>query len=541
MRKCILLLLCSALSLAGLPSVSAQRTALDVTAIAALFPPAEIFIAVRTDQPFADQLNAISIAISSDLTAERVQLSQLVDGLLGEGVYSLARLVNAQFAALSISGAAYLADSEIANDERAELRAVIRHSLGRFGRTILPALQRLAGLRCQATEQQTTCYFEQPSLFKTLSIDEQHIILLSLPSAPLYPTEQLAAQPEFVAALDALPERSYDGFAFFNTPHFAADIRYEGIREMLAALGFPPDALAAAALGLSLRAEGLQLDATQRRAMLPSAQGAPLDLNFARFIPETAAVYLQTRDLRRLAETAAGLLGALSATLSSQEAYASLQQLFRSLFRLDLEGDLLSWAQQSDYAVFAGAASEQGAFDQFEGGFIISGDPQRTTAVALRIAEGLERQLRGRGGFAFKRTTLPALETPVAQLSYTDPQFGTLTFLIGSAPEFGFFVTERALARILEGRTLEKRLSWSRLQPYLLPRPSILLHADADNATRFLFALTETLARLNSAQPNALRLPQREPGSRRFERAMLSVEEGAEAQVRLRLFLLLSE
>jgi len=541
MRKCILLLLCGALSLAGVPSVSAQRATLDIPAVAALFPPAELFIAVRTDQPFADQLNAISIAISADLTAERVQLSQLVDGLLGEGVYGLARLVNAQFAALSINGVAYLADSETANDERAELRAVIRHSLGRLGRTILPALQRLAGLRCQASELQTTCYFEQPSLFKTLSIDERHIILLSQPTAPLYPIEQLVAQPEFAAALNALPERDYDGFAFFNTPHFAADIRYEGIRELLAALGFPPDALAATGLGLRLKAEGLQLDVTQPRTVPPSAQGAPLDLNFARFIPETAAIYLQTRDLSRLTGTAAGLLGALSATLSSQEAYASLRQLFRSLFKLDLEGDLLSWAQQSDYAVFLDAPNENSVlpFDQLEVGFIISGEPQRTAAVALSIAEGLERQLRGQAGFAFKRTALPALESPVAQLSYTDPQFGTLTFLIGSTPQFGFFATARALAHILEGKTLEKRLSWSRLQPYLLPRPSILLHADADNATRFLFALSETLAQFNLAQPNAL--PQRALKDRRFERAMLSVDEGAEAQVRLRLFLLLGE
>lgn len=545
MKKFLLLVLCSALSLAGLPSISAQDKAFDVTAIAALFAPVELFIAVRTDQAFADQLNAISIAISTDLTAERVPLSQLVDALLGQGIYSLSRLVNAQFAALSVNGVAYLVDDDAANDARAELRVVIGHGLGRLGRTILPALQRLAGLRCQAEVQRTTCYFEQPSVFKILSIDEQHIILLSQPSAPLYPSEQLAAQTEFAAALNALPERDYDGFAFINTPHFAAEIRYEGIREMLAALGFPPEALAATGLGLKLSAEGLQLDATQPRAMPPSAQSAPLDLNFARFIPDTAAIYLQTHDLSRLTDTAAGLLGALSATLSSQEAYASLRQLFRSLFRLDLEGDLLSWAQQSNYAVFLDAPSERGTlpFERLEIGFIISGDSQRTAAVALNIAEGLERQLRGQAGIAFKRVTLPALEIPVTQLSYTDPQFGTLTFLIGNAPQFGFFTTERALMRILDGKTLEKRLSWSQLQRYLLPQPSILLHADADNATRFLFALAETLTELSIAQMNGLRLPLRtaEMRERHFERAMLSVDEGAQAQVRLRLFLLFSD
>ncbi|PJF32966.1 MAG: hypothetical protein CUN49_19755, partial [Candidatus Thermofonsia Clade 1 bacterium] len=79
--------------------------------------------------------------------------------------------------------------------------------------------------------------------------------------------------------------------------YFAARIRYEGIRELLSALGFPPDALSAAMLGLKLTDEGLQLDAVQRRSVQPRANSAPLDLNFARFMPETVAIYLQTHDL----------------------------------------------------------------------------------------------------------------------------------------------------------------------------------------------------------------------------------------------------
>ncbi|PJF43421.1 MAG: hypothetical protein CUN50_00415 [Candidatus Thermofonsia Clade 1 bacterium] len=527
-----------------MPRAAAQDDALDVTTIATLFSSAEFFVAVRTDQRFADQLDAISVALSSGLAAERVQLSELVDALLGEGVYSLSRLVNARFAALSLNGLAYLVDADSTNDQRADLRMVIGHGLGRLGRAILPTLQRLAGLRCQAEPERTTCYFEQAGLFKTLSVDERHIILLSQPEAPLYPTETLAAQPDFTAALKDLPERAYDGYAFINTPYFAARIRYEGIRELLSALGFPPDALSAAMLGLKLTDEGLQLDAVQRRSVQPRANSAPLDLNFARFMPETVAIYLQTHDLSQLAEIAAGLLGSLSATLSSQEAYASLRQLFRSLFKLDLEGDLLSWARQSDYAVFVDTPDPSGnaPFDQLDLGFIISGDdPQRMAAVASGIADGLARQLRDQAGFAFERVTLPALDASVMQLSYTDAQFGALRFYIGSAPQFSFFATERSLRRILQGQTLDKRLDWSRLERYLLPRPSLLLHADADNATRFLFVLTETLAQLNIAQLGELRLPSASNAlTQRFERAILSVNTSAESQVQLRLFLLLS-
>lgn len=546
MRQWLIVLTCLALSLAGVPNILAQENGLEIMPIAALFPPAEVFVALRTDQAFTEQLDALSVAVSAEFGAERVRLSQLVDALFGQGVYSLSRLVSARFAALSIDGVAYLVDDDPANDQRAVLRAVIGHGLGRLGRTVLPALQRLAGLRCQSEANLTTCAFEQAGLFKTLSIDEQHIILLSQPSAPRYSALTLAQQPEFAAALAALPERRYDGFAFINTPQLAANIRYEGIREMLTALGFPPSQLAAAMLGLRLQRDGLQLDAVQRRFVSPSPVPVTLDLNFTRFIPETAAIYLQTHDLSRLTETAAGLLGSLSATLSSQEAYISLQRLFRSLFRLDLEGDLLSWAQQSDYALFLDAPNlaAELPFEQLEMGFVISGaDAARMAAVAQGIAEGLERQLRTQTSFTFQRVVLPEIEAPVARLRYSDPQFGALTFLIGSTDQFGFFATEGALAHILKGRTLDKRLDWTRLERYLLPRPNLLLHADADNATRFLFALLETLTRLNSVQLETLPPLQRpsERSTQRFERAVLSVDEGAEAQVRLRLFLLLGQ
>jgi hypothetical protein len=546
MRRWLIVVTCLALIFGGTSGATAQQRSLDVMPIAALFPPAEVFIALRADQAFAEQLDALSVAITAEFAAEQVRLSQLVDALFGQGVYSLSRLVNARFVALSINGVEALVDDDGTNDQRAELRAVIGHGLGRLGRTILPALQRLAGLRCQSEATLTTCAFEQAGLFKTLSIDEQHIILLSQPSAPRYPTLTLAQQPEFAAALAALPERHYDGFVFINTSQLAANIRYEGIREMLTALGFPPNQLAAAMLGLRLQTDGLQLDAVQRRLAQPSSLIAALDLNFARFIPETAAIYLQTRDLSRLTETAAGLLGSLSATLSSQEAYVSLQRLFRSLFRLDLESDLLSWAQQSDYAVFLAAPNPEAElpFEQLEIGFVISGaDAGRMAAVAQGMAEGLERQLRAQTGFTFQRVALPEIQAPITRLRYSDPQFGALTFLIGATDQFGFFATEQALAHILAGRTLDKRLDWARLERYLLPRPNLLLHADADNATRFLFALLETLTQLNSVQLETLPAPRRssESGTQRFERAVLSVDEGAEAQVRLRLFLLLGQ
>ncbi len=538
MKKWLVFWLCAAMSLTGVGSLSAQEDALEVMSIAALFPPTEFFVALRLDQAFTDQLDAISVAITSELTAERVQLSELVDALFGQGVYGLARLVRARFAALSLDGAEYLVDDDPSNDQRARLRAVIGHGLGRLSRTVLPALQSLAGLRCQSEATLTTCHFEQEGIFKTLSLDDQHIILLSQPDLPRYPTETLAQQSEFVTALAALPERAYDGVAFINTPHFAAEIRYEGIREMLTALGFAPSQLAAATLGLRLQPDGLQLDAVQRRLPPHRAPAAPLDLTFARFIPATAAVYLQTHDLSRLAETMAGLLGSLSATLSSQEAYASLRQLFRSLFRLDLEGDLLSWAQQSDYALFLDAPNRDTElpFEQLELGFILSGDdPSRMAAVAEGIAEGIARQLSAETGFSAQRSAA------ATQLSYRDPQFGTLTFLIGATDQFGFFATQGALERILAGKTLEKQLNWAHLERYLLPQPSLLLHADADNATRFLFALAEILERLNSAQFNALPTPQGgSKGNQRFERAVLSVSEGAEGHLRLRLFLLIS-
>ncbi|MFN7211003.1 MAG: DUF3352 domain-containing protein, partial [Aggregatilineales bacterium] len=300
-----------------------------------------------------------------------------------------------------------------------------------------------------------------------------------------------------------------------------------------------PSQLAAATLGLRLKPDGLQLDAVQRRLSTQRAPAVPLDLTFARFIPATAVVYLQTHDLSRLAETMAGLLGSLSATLSSQEAYASLRQLFRSLFRLDLDGDLLSWAQQSDYALILDAPNGDAElpFEQLELGFILSGDdPSRMAAVAEGIAEGIARQLSAETGFSAQRSAA------AAQLSYRDPQFGTLTFLIGATDQFGFFATQRALERILAGKTLEKQLNWAHLERYLLPQPSLLLHADADNVTRFLFALAETLERLNSPQLNALPAPQGgSKGTQRFERAVLSVSEGAEGHLRLRLFLLMGE
>ncbi len=545
LRKCLYIILLSALCLVAvsLPPTHAQSNALDVQPIAALFPPSEFFIAIRTDQAFTERLNAISIAVSSEFTPERIQLAQLVDVLLGQGVYSLSRLVNARFAALSINGVEYLVDADQANNTQANLRVVIGHGLGRLGKAALPSLQALIGLTCDAAAAlQVRCGFDQAGIFNSLTIDERHIVLLSHADDPFLPSETLGAQPDFSAALNALPEGNYDGFAYINTPRFAGSIRYEGIREMLAAVGFPTDKLAAAMLGLTLKADGLQLDLVQRRLVQPDPKRAALDLNFARFIPETAAIYLQTRDFSQLTQTAAGLLGSLSATLSSQEAYVSLQQLFRSLFRLDLEGDLLSWAQMSDYAIFIDAlnVADNPSIEQLEIGFIIgSSNVQKTAAVAAAIASGLQRQLSGQANFSFGSRALPNLSAPVTQISYTDPQFGTLTFLIGNTDQFGFFATERSLTRILEGKTLDKRLDLARLQRYLLPQPNIMLHADADNATRFLFAAAESLARLSRAQLNSLPPPNSllEGRSQRFERAVISVDEGAEGQARLRLFL----
>ncbi|MCE7945999.1 MAG: DUF3352 domain-containing protein [Chloroflexi bacterium CFX4] len=544
-RKALCIALWAALCLAAapLPNARAQTDALDVQPIAALFPPAEFFVAIRTDQAFTDQLNAISIAVSSEFAPERIQLAQLVDVLLGQGVYSLSRLVNARFAALSINGVEYLVDADPTNNAQAHLRVVIGHGLGRLGKAALPSLQALIGLTCgEAAAPQVRCAFDQAGIFNSLTIDERYIVLLSHADDPFLPSETLSAQPDFSAALNALPEGNYDGFAYINTPRFAGSIRYEGIREMLAAVGFPTDRLAAAMLGLTLKADGLQLDLVQRRLVQPDPNRAALDLNFARFIPETAAIYLQTRDFSQLTQTAAGLLGSLSATLSSQEAYISLQQLFRSLFRLDLDGDLLSWAQRSDYAVFIDALNvmDSPSIEQLEIGFIIgSSDVQKTAAVAAAIASGLERQLSGQGNFSFGSHTLPSLSAPVTRISYTDPQFGTLTFLIGNTDQFGFFATERSLTRILEGKTLDKRLDLARLQRYLLPQPNILLHADADNATRFLFAAAESLARISRAQLNSLPPANRlsEGRSQHFERAVISVDEGPEGQARLRLFL----
>lgn len=123
MKKYLVLWLCVALSLAGVSRLSAQEDALEIMPIAALFPPTEFFVALRLDQAFTDQLDAISVAIAAELTAERVRLSELVDALFGQGVYSLARLVRARFAALSLDGAEYLLDDDPTNDQRVRLRA----------------------------------------------------------------------------------------------------------------------------------------------------------------------------------------------------------------------------------------------------------------------------------------------------------------------------------------------------------------------------------------------------------------------------------
>lgn len=481
------------LTLLTLAPAAAQPDAADAH-LAAYFPPTvDLFATVRTDSAFIDQLDALWLRVTGPLPEADITFRETVNAAVQPGgdlnVFTfLENWVGAQ-AAVGVANLEVLLDADPANDVEATVYAAVDVTNN------LAALPALLGTGLLA--ETTTAQQDGVSVFvgadRAVALrPDVLLIALGTTDLPLNLPTTLADAATFTAALDELPAAAYDLLAYIATPRFVEEVRDDpSVNEALGAFGLPPAALSATGVGVTLLDDNtVAFDIAQVLASDDAPTVAPIDPDFARFIPPDVAVMAQTTDLSNFIFTVSSLRASLSASDTAEAAFARFENLTELLFDLDLRDDILRWTT-GNYVAFADfdtAAIAAGGTITPEFGVIIEAtDPADAQQVAAALGRAAASILASntvrvtRESIVLTESSTVLGEIPATTVQFTDAGQPTLTLVIGATDEIFFIATRpTALDFLSQSSGLNTTAGFNEARLHLLSDAHVLLYISGD-------------------------------------------------------------
>lgn len=521
MRKLVLLCLLALLML-GIAAPALATPVDDLAALARYFPSeSPLFFAIRTDDAYITELEGVLALIAAKLPPDSIppefSLRETLDRVLAEIGTDFETGVRPWLGGTAAFGLTstdtprfsppFLLAASIA--DRAEAEA--------FWKSLLELTNATYG---ETTGETFTYYMMDPEAPERggLLISDDVLLLgeLDLRSLLLTREAHLAQNANFTGVLALLPAAAYNAVLYLDTPQIAAQ-SFNSMGQSLNGVDTATmtELFGAQAIGLtvlndrSLVIDGVVMDssaaALDMLGMSPDVlQLQPVDLSFAAHIPADASLVTHAANLWGMYEVALDAARAAAALeprgASPEDIDAGLRQMrmmFRGMFGLQLEEDVLSW-MTGDFAAFAsvdsvtirqmieqGLAGEAPVFDglPIEFGLVIEAtDPAKARKVADGLGETLTRLVDSEPDASVSQEQVGGVEVTVLSITIdTLPnQEIVLDVLIGANDDVFVIATRDAATAILTGAPgLDTAAGFAEAAAYLLPNPTSVWYMDS--------------------------------------------------------------
>lgn len=436
MKRFTLVVLALALLVAIFPA--AAQSSVDLTALAQYLPEsAPVYVAVRTDDGFFSELEALRARFTSILPAGADEGETIVD-MLNEFASEATEQDDAEFATtirpwlggVAAAGALNL-DSMMGDEEGPFLVAVEitnREAAQAFFDDVIARGE--VELDVETTDSYTLYTSARESAPGAMLLADQVLLLTNKPEA--LPTAGPLANPlanaaQFQATLAELPAGSYHALVYLDYGSFvqaslaqASDI-YSSDAQMFNAIGPMLDMVKGMAIGLT-QLDGRALTADFALGWDPTAMdGMMADMSafqavdpaFAAHLPGGTQFAIQgtnlaesfrqgMANLQAMAELQAEASGDDQAVQQARQAVAGITFALRGIAGLDLEDDLLPWmngqyalSASFDFLTLMSAAMEpQMPVDAIEFSFVVENTTgEGAQALVAGLTDGLTQML----------------------------------------------------------------------------------------------------------------------------------------------------
>ncbi len=436
MKRFTLVVLALALLVAIFPA--AAQTSVDLTTLAQYLPEsAPVYVAVRTDDGFFSELEALRARFASIVPADADDGETIFD-MLNEFASEVTDQDDAEFATairpwlggVAAAGALNL-DTMMGAEEGPFVVAVEitnRDLAQAFFDNVIARGE--VELDVETTDAYTLYTSARESAPGAMLLADQVLLVTNKPEA--LPTSGALANPlanaaQFQATLAELPAESYHSLVYLDYGSFvqaslaqASDI-YTSDEQMFNALGPMLDMIKGMAIGLT-QLDGRALTVDFALGWDPAAMGdlmpdmsafAAVDPAFAAHLPGGTQIAIQgtnlaasfeqgMANLQAMAEMQAEASGDDEAVQQARQAVAGLTFALRGIAGLDLEDDLLPW-MNGQYALSASLdfdllmssfSGSQAPVDAFEFSFVVENTTgEGAQALVAGLTDGLTQML----------------------------------------------------------------------------------------------------------------------------------------------------
>lgn len=504
MRRLVLFLLVMTLLGVSVPLAGAQSIA--PVDMAQYFPAdTEFFFAMRTDDGFIDELDAIVADVRAKIPAEfgvpPVSLSALLDQALAEEGTSRAELRTwlGDGLAFGMSGLETLADSDFTNDEEAVVTVALQINDAAAFEAFIMTLPDNELDQATRTEENGVIVYRSPegeSPQGVLAIGSDVVVFrVNSMDMPLALGATLDGNATFSQMTGALPAPSYNMIGYVDLQAFMAaamESAEEADMEALLALGFDPANVGGFAFGATIldgRSFTIDLAQSNESQLFDVASLPVVSADFANLIPAGADLVIHGTNLSDITR---GLLSAASQTTAEGEPDPMMQiEQGVNAIGLDLEDDILSWTT-GDFALYLDVDVDTIIGAAMSGEMNFASLPMTSsllieatdTAAAERLASSLGNTLTA---LAANEDEITASEdtiggSPVTVFSGTIPtDFMPLPIelVLGSNSDAFFFGTRDAAEFMASGGdSLSSDPDYTDAAQYFLPDPYMVLYTN---------------------------------------------------------------
>lgn len=462
----------------------------------------ELFVSLRVDDAFADQIDDLARRITGALAAYDVPTLSMRDAfamggfdlnavLSWLGDYAAIGVTSLQSAMMGDASTAYIVAQ--VTDANAARQFFLNFGLTGDG-------NQLSGVGVSVN-----------------FIDGAVILSSGTNGIQLSGGSTLADDPDFQRVIDALPADGYNALVYAAESaqlSLAAGLRSAGVEQIF---GESNDL----AIGLTVLDDNTYtIDSAQLPAEGAAFASTPVDPAFTRYIPADANLFVQAHDLSSLIAHGIDLVGEV-ATISgdiglspengmpsptpvplsvTQAAMRAQIVSMLSTVGIDLDRDILSW-MKGDYALF-GRADVRGIAASaiqsqpvgrilssgYDVGFLIEAtEPEKAQALVGRLDALLQQAAAANplelsvGKETINGTNVTTVNVYAILSTYPQEDKAAFSFLLGANDDLFFFGTRGAITEILTGGdTIADTAAYAAAQPYLLPDPSTIWYTDGE-------------------------------------------------------------
>jgi hypothetical protein len=481
----------------------------NIRPIAELFPPVDMFVMLENDPLYLDWLDRIIWEITSELPDEiapvmtlRNLINQSIAPNLGFDLITVITSMIGDNVAVGIDQVGIML-----SQESMSLSPLIIYIAAPINnRSLIENMLPLTGL-LDGSEHGTQGKYTTYTMFTADTIlaisDEYLFMVIGSTTLPLDIVETLADEPNFMAALDALPLPDYGALFYGRTGEVARSfVADPSIEEILAAVGLDINDLGALAAGLTvIEEQAVIFDVVQVRLPKLTGQETSIKPHFSSYIPGDNTIFVHSTNIDTLLNTTSGLIASISASDSALSVYGQIENLIRIILGLDWATEILPWAG-GDYGIFAtfDTIDDTSALPVQIGVVLEISDPMNAQTLIIAVADAAERLIEDTVVVETQILAEDGTLQDVIIFEYDDEAIGTIELVLGHSDTFLFLATHAMAIDLLDGgTTLNTTEHYQVAQQYALADNEIFAFVDGETLAELLAA---TISIIDLQQPD---------------------------------------